>query len=130
MANGTGSISYGPYGTMTFTDGQNYRVTIPTPQGAHASGPGNENFHLYTKDAVVAGMTSYAVQSWVINNPTANSFNNPATPYGASNDATPGFGFRYYLSTLTLQNNDVHSYTATDELTGKTVVINVTDATH
>jgi hypothetical protein len=29
MANTTGSISYGPYGTMTFTDGQNYRVTIP-----------------------------------------------------------------------------------------------------
>jgi hypothetical protein len=130
MANGTGSISLRPDGMMTFTDGSTYRVTIPTIQGAHSSDQTNPVFHLYQKDVQVSGMTPYAVQNWVINNPTANSVNNPATPYGAPNDATPGFGYRLGLAYATFANNDVRTYTAINELTGGTVVINVTELSH
>ena len=130
MANGTGSISYGPYGTLTFTDGQNYRVTIPTPAGANSANPTSNYFHLYRKDVVVNDMTAFAVQNWVINNPTAHSTNNAANPAGAPNDATPGFGFRELLAGIIGANNDVHSYTVRDEISGQIAVINVTDASH
>lgn len=50
MANSTGSISYGPYGTMTFTDGQNYRVTISATADFRAFDQSNSDFHNYTKN--------------------------------------------------------------------------------
>jgi hypothetical protein len=132
MANTTGSISYGPYGTMTFTDGQNYRVTIPAIDGSRASDPSNPDFHNYTKSVVIDDMTPYAVRSWVIENPTANSHNNPATHDGVYNDATPGFGFRLLLAEISslVSTNDVRTFTAIDEITGDPVVINVTQKSH
>jgi hypothetical protein len=51
-----GSISYGPYQTITFTDYDNYKVTIQARPGARASDGSNENFHLYSIPVSVSGM--------------------------------------------------------------------------
>ncbi|MNY01402.1 hypothetical protein D3C86_1339300 [compost metagenome] len=92
-----------------------YNVTFATPKGFQNTNPSAADYHDYDISAN-SPQGEGATREWVRNNPVP-AGGNPATPGGTSNNAAPGFA-------------PVTSYTATNQVTGREVVVNVTAEGH
>lgn len=105
-------------------------VSFPTPAGWPALMSRENNpltFHSYRKPADIGSKSPESVRRSVVNDPTPNNSDRPASPTGTPNDATPSKGVRGFVASLA--NNDVLSYAATDQ-NGNAWVINVTTGDH
>ncbi|HEX8300446.1 RHS repeat-associated core domain-containing protein [Sphingomonas sp.] len=97
----------------------NYTVSFPQQKGWQDFKAGDANYHSYSTPA----MTDWdpkSTQSWVADHPTP-GMPSPATPQGTVNDATPVLGG---LSPVNI--SPVRSFTTTNKVSGKSVVVNVT----
>jgi hypothetical protein len=135
---GAGIINNGN-GTLTITDGINYRVTIPGSQNfpdvlPEQSWFSPDAFHLYQYDSRIENAGNVDLMNWVYDYPTANFGNSRSTLHGTPNDATPTVFPQSFLAPiapfLDLGDNRVHTYMATNELTGQPMNVNLTDFTH
>lgn len=96
-----------------------YNVSFPTQRGWHDFRSTDRNYHLYPEPAQSSRSQEFTRQ-WVVDHPTP-GFSNPATPRGTVNDATPLIGG---LSPINI--NPTRSFTATNQVNGQPVVVNVT----
>ena len=99
--------------TICVTD--DYDVTFATPEGFQNTDPSASDYHDYDVSAQ-SPRDEATTRDWVKNNPVP-AGGNPATPGGTSNNAAPGFA-------------PVTSYTTTNQVTGREVVVNVTAEGH
>jgi len=98
--------------------GSGYNITIPTAKGFQNTNTSSSDGHNYNTQAH-STYSAEITREWVQNNPTPGS-SNAASPHGSKNDATPVIGG------LNLGVSPVMSYTATNTVSGNTVVVNVT----
>ena len=96
-----------------------YNVSFPTQRGWHDFRSTDRNYHLYSEPAR-SPRSQEVTRQWVVDHPTP-GFSNPATPRGTVNDATPGIGG---LSPVNI--SPTRSFTATNQVNGQPVVVNVT----
>ena len=106
-------------GTTTCTT-KVYSVSFRTPPGFHDPRTGQANYHFYSIPAHSL-QGDQVTRDWVTNHPTPAPVNNPATPSGAVNDATPAIG-----GLLPVNVSPVLSIATTNKLDGNPVVLNVT----
>jgi hypothetical protein len=112
-------------GTVTCTaPGGGPTVSFPRPPGwPDYIGPNSSQYHSYDKSANIAGATKKCLEDYIRNHPTPGySPQNPATPAGANNDATPEY-LSWYPS-----RSPVLSYSTTSN--GNQVIVNVTQPGH
>jgi RHS repeat-associated protein len=105
-------------GGKTNCVGTGYNVTIPTPFGFKNTYTKAADGHSYN----TKGHSTYSAnetRKWVKENPTPGT-DNPASPQGTKNDATPVFGG------LGFDVSPVMSYTTINTVTGNQVVVNAT----
>ncbi|UNK49279.1 RHS repeat-associated core domain-containing protein [Lysobacter sp. S4-A87] len=105
-------------------------VSFPTPAGWPAKMSQENNpitHHSYRRPTDIGGKSPDSVRASVVNDPTPNNSDRPASPTGTPNDATPSSGARGVAASFA--NNDVLSYSATDQ-SGNAWVINVTMDSH
>jgi hypothetical protein len=96
-----------------------YDVSFPAQRGWHDFRSTDRNYHLYSEPVQSPRSQEYT-QQWVAHNPTP-GFSNPATPTGSVNDATPIIGG------ISPHNfSPTRSFTATNQVNGQPVVVNVT----
>jgi RHS repeat-associated protein len=102
----------------------NYRVAFGAQPGFKDFTTASQNYHAYSVPAATPGMSLAADQQFLNNFPTP-GFPSPATPQGTPNDATPVIGG---LSPVAI--SPVKSFSLTNQLDGKPVVVNVTMPGH
>jgi hypothetical protein len=98
-------------------------VSFPRPPGwPDYIGSSSTNYHSYNESANISGSTKKCLEDYIRNHPTP-GYNpqNPATPLGVGNDATPS-----YLSWFGA--SPVNSYSTTSN--GNQVIVNVTQPGH
>jgi RHS repeat-associated protein len=105
--------------TVTCTPPGGPTISFPRPPNwPDYIGPSSANYHSYNEPANTSGTTRKCLEDYIRNHPTPGyTPQNPATPQGVGNNATPGylsaFGASPVLSYLTTSN-------------GTQVVVNVT----
>lgn len=108
------------------------RFSFGRPEGwSTYTGEGANNYHIYVKaidtDGASDGDFGNAMRNVIVNDPTPNDSDRPASPAGTENDATPSGGARNFFGSMV--NNDVKSYLYEDN-SGNPFIVNVTEPSH
>ncbi len=109
--------------TVTCTPPGGPTISFPRPPNwPDYIGPTSANYHAYNESANTSGATKQCLEAYIRNHPTPGyTPQNPATPTGVANNATPS-----YLSAFGA--SPVLSYSTTSN--GTQVIVNVTQPGH